>query len=407
MVDPSRARLAADVGLKKPDDIDPYLRGLAALGAIVVHVRAGRRTAYELPVRPPKGYAGPENTFRADQWQKSDAAGYARWRAQQRAKVDAAEAPYAEKRRARVVKSVEKKRAPQPPDLPVATGRSEQGDLPVATGTYLPVATGTYRPVATGTNHNDQDDQTIAVVAGRRPPSVVGGEGAGGCAAPSKIEAAEKVPPGDLRAVLEAIPGPLVALLEADWPNGLPATVNQRVIEALAAPRTVGEVRQRLARRWQRYEDDALAMSGPGITEPVAVLYALLAPSWCEGNNVRCEDGTDLDSGHECRICAEKHAEFHGRSHPEERATADAGPAVPPPREAPRGADVRPRGTCQDCRAAIFLFGAAVVDSLCPLCRAERIGPVAGPPPMVPSLAAQLARAAVRAKVTRSEVASA
>ena len=125
IVDPSRARLAADVGLKKLDDVDPYLRALEALGAVVIHAQKGMRTKYELPLYPPEGYDGPVNTFAADKWQKEDPKGYAAWRAGRRALVEAAEAPYAAKRRARVAKSAAKRRAPRTPDVPVVTGRSD------------------------------------------------------------------------------------------------------------------------------------------------------------------------------------------------------------------------------------------------------------------------------------------
>ncbi|MGW1870941.1 hypothetical protein ACWCPS_36050 [Streptomyces mauvecolor] len=159
MVDPSRARLASDIGLKKPDDVDPYLRSLEALGAIVIHAKKGMRTSYELPLWPPEGWTGPLNTHAADRWQKTDPAGYAAWRAEQRAKVDAAEAPYAVKRRARVSKSMARKRTAAEPEVPVATGRSEGSDVPVTAGRYQPVVTGNHRPVATGTNQNDPNEE--------------------------------------------------------------------------------------------------------------------------------------------------------------------------------------------------------------------------------------------------------
>ncbi|MFI6653203.1 hypothetical protein ACIBI8_37140 [Streptomyces sp. NPDC050529] len=309
IVDPSRARLASDLGLKKPDDVDPYLRALSALGAIVIHAKKGLRTQYELPLWPPDGWDGPTNTHMADKWQKDDPKGYAAWRAGQRAKVAAAEAPYAEKRRARVAKSVARKKAPARPDLPVTTGRSEEGDVPVATGTHLPVVTGTHLPVATGTNQDDPNDQTN-MGDGRRPPTGSRGDAEGGCAASGKTDSPlQKPKPAELRAVIEGIPAPLVQLLERDWPRGLPAAVTDAISGVLTGEqRTVGQAVERMTRRWTvfGYEDALLSEEGAGIRTAAGVLDELLSPTKCWGNNANCEDGVDLFTGAVCPRCDEQ-----------------------------------------------------------------------------------------------------
>ncbi|MFG2532742.1 hypothetical protein [Streptomyces sp. NPDC048516] len=330
-VDPSRARLAADVGLKKPDDVDPYVRALATLGLIVIHARKGMRTKYELPLWPPTGWEGPANTFAADKWEREDPKGFKAWKAGQRAKVEAAEAPYAAKKRARVTKSRAKREAS---NHPVATGSSNSSDVPVATGSPVPAATGNHQPVATGTNQDDPNDQTN-MGDGRRPTPCRGADGGSGFAAPAseRDQADSKpLPYGDISAVLGVVPRPLALLLERDFPAGLPGTVHKRVTEALEEPRTVNEVQARISRRWARYEDDALSLTGQGINESIAVLYALIAPSWCEGGNVRCEDGMDLDREEECRICVEKRAEFHAQRSPGKPADqTDADEETPQP----------------------------------------------------------------------------
>lgn len=307
-VDPSRARLAADVGLKKPDDVDPYLRGLAALGAIVIHAKKGIRTTYELPLRPPEGYDGPANTYEADRWQKADAAGYAAWRAARRALVAAAEAPYAEKRRARVAKSTARRKAPGKGDVPVATGTSKGDDVPVATGTYRPVATGHHLPVATGTNQDDPNDQTN-MGDGRRPTSVSSGSAEGGFAASDKMaQVNEKPKPAELRTVVEGVPEPLRQLLQETWPRQLPGRVNELIGAALTREhRTPAQLLERMARRWQvfGYEDALLSQTGEGIRRGIGVLEELLSPSKCEGNNIDCEDGLELHTGRECPRCQE------------------------------------------------------------------------------------------------------
>jgi hypothetical protein len=343
IVDPSRARLAADIGLKKADDVDPYLRALEALGAVVIHAAKGMRTKYELPLWPPEGYDGPANTYEADRWQKEDPKGYAAWRASRRALVEAAEAPYAAKRRARVAKSTAKKRAPQKPDVPVATGRSDGGDVPVVTGTHRPVVTGNHQPVATGTNQNDPNDQTN-MGDGRRPTTGSTGPGGGGFAASDKMSSADEKPkPAELRTVVEGVPEPLKQLLQEDWPRGLPGRVNELIEACLTKEhRTAGQLLERMARRWQvfGYEDALLSQSGEGIRRGLGVLEELLSPSKCDGNNIDCEDGIVLYSGRECPRCQESRedrtAARASAAAPNtvapQSAAAPARRAVPPPR---------------------------------------------------------------------------
>lgn len=308
IVDPSRARLAADVGLKKPDDVDPYLRALEALGTVVIHAKKGMRTKYELPLWPPDGYDGPANTYAADKWQKDDPKGYAEWRARRRALVEAAEAPYAAKRRARVAKSTARKRTSQAPEVPVATGRSGREDVPVTTGTHQPVVTGNHQPVATGTNQDDENDQTN-MGDGRQATTGSRAIRDGGCAASKgEIGAVDKPKPAELRAVVEGVPEPLKQLLQEDWPRELPGRVNE-LIEAglIREHRTPGQLLERMARRWQvfGYEDALLSQSGEGIRRSIGVLEELLSPSKCDGNNIDCEDGIELYTEQVCPRCEE------------------------------------------------------------------------------------------------------
>lgn len=328
IVDPSRARLAADVGLKKADDVDPYLRALEALGVLVIHAKKGLRTKYELPLWPPEGYDGPANTHAADKWQKEDPKGYAAWRAARRALVDAAEAPYAAKRRARVAKSTQRKKPSKAPDVPVVTGRYEDPDVPVATGTHLPVVTGTHRPVTTGTNQDDTNDQTN-MGDGRRPTTGSRADGGSGCAASGNTEPLpHTTPASSIRSVLETIPAPLVQLLEKDWPRGLPASVTAMVEKALTAEqRTVDQIGERIARRWLAfgYEDALLSIDGPGLRTGLGVLEEMLSPSKCWGNNLDCEDGVDVRTRETCPRCEEHREDRRAAS---DRDTPSEHPAV-------------------------------------------------------------------------------
>lgn len=342
-VDPSRARLAADLGLKKLDDVDPYLRALEALGAIVIHARKGMRTKYELPLWPPEGYDGPANTYEADKWQKADPEGYAAWRARRRSLVEAAEAPYAAKRRARVAKSTAKKRTTQKPDVPVVTGRSDEGDVPVATGTHQPVVTGHHLPVATGTNQDGPNDQTN-MGDGRQASTGSRRRGSSGSAASDKqSDPDDKPKPSALRAVVEGIPGPLMQLLEKECPRGLPHRISQLIEDGLVDEhRTPSQLTERMARRWQvfGYENALLSQSGEGIRRSIGVLEELLAPSKCRGNNIDCEDGVELYTNRACPRCEEERQVRQGSTElaadleqQEASETYTAPQYVPPPRE--------------------------------------------------------------------------
>jgi hypothetical protein len=409
-VDPSRVRLATDVGLKKADDVDPYLRGLAALGVIVIHGKKGVRTTYELPLFPPEGWDGPSNTHVADKWQSSDPKGYSEWKARQRAKVAAAEAPFAAKRKARVAKSKAKK-ALADPDRPVATGRSADFDVPVGTDTHQPVGTGRHLPVGTGTNQTTHDDQTN-VGDGRRPSTSGDGPREGGRAASGKTAPAGKEFRGDyesqqgglrdpqpspmnlpdesagdgrrpptgsrcetrpptaaLRTVIQRIPGVLAAQLQSEFPRGLPASVNEAVGLALTGEqRTVEQVVARLERRWMdwAYENDAVAESGSGLARPLGVLLTLLGPSACWGNNARCEDGTDIDTGVACPRCEEARAD---------KAAARRGESVPPtdgysvPFQRPADSEPSPYVQCTGAGCGVKMM--PTEDGLCRECRTE------------------------------------
>lgn len=354
-VDPSRARLANDIGLKKPDDVDPYLRALAVLGAIVIHAKKGFRTTYELPLRPPDGYDGPLNTFAADRWQKDDPASYKAWRANRRAMVEAAEAPYAEKKRARTAKTAARKKANAAPNVPVVTGRSEEDDVPVTTGTHQPVVTGTHRPVTTGTNQYETNEQTNTG-DGRRPTTGSTGPGGSGCAATEDEDPpVERVKPAVLGAVLRGIPRMLADRLEQDWPRGLPTSVNTAISQALAEEmRSPEQLVERMGRRWVAfgYEVATYDSAGEGVRSPLGVLEELLSPSKCWGNNPFCEDGTDLATGAECPRCAEARADKRAvddkaRPHPQHE------PPVPRPRR-PARAQPKPPYTCIRCDRRAF-----------------------------------------------------
>lgn len=132
--------------------------------------------------------------------------------------------------------------------------------------------------------------------------------GGGYAASDSESNTTIKAKPGELRTVVEGIPDPLKKLLEQDWPRGLPSSVNQLIEAGLTREhRTPAQLLERMDRRWQHfgYEDALLSQSGEGIRRGLGVLEELLSPSKCWGNNIDCEDGTELHTGRECPRCAE------------------------------------------------------------------------------------------------------
>lgn len=173
---------------------------------------------------------------------------------------------------------------------------------------------------------------------GRSPTTGSRSERTGGSAATGQITTlVDKPKPAELRAVVEGVPGPLKQLLQVDWPRGLPGRVNELIEAGLTREhRTADQLLERMARRWQAfgYEDALLSQSGDGIRRSIGVLEELLSPSKCWGNNIDCEDGTELYTDRECPRCAEARQDrgaAQGHDAPEPVDT-QAPPTPAPPR---------------------------------------------------------------------------
>ncbi|MGW5529418.1 hypothetical protein [Streptomyces xanthochromogenes] len=145
----------------------------------------------------------------------------------------------------------------------------------------------------------------------------------------------KRAKPGDLRAVVEAIPGPLAQLLARDWPRGLPVAVNELIEQGLLGEqRTVEELAERIGRRWVAfgYENDLMDSLGKGVRTSLGVLEELVSPSKCWGNNLDCEDGIDRRTGDDCPRCVEQRAE---RRADREQPLAERPPTVEKPTPVP------------------------------------------------------------------------
>ncbi|MBI0312722.1 hypothetical protein JBF12_06875 [Streptomyces javensis] len=200
---------------------------------------------------------------------------------------------------------------------------------------------------------------------GRRPSSGGTGRAGRGKAALSKEPQAKRLPAGELRRVVAGIPATLAARLESEFPRGLPTVVNETIARAVVEERrTVEQIIERVKRRWLRwsYEDDALATSGRGLGRPLGVLQALLGPSACWGNNARCEDGIDIDTGVECPRCVEAREDKTAQETP---TTEGGGHSVPFQR--PVGAEPSPYVRCRGAGCGVKMWPSE--DGLCRECR--------------------------------------
>ncbi|MFF8423378.1 hypothetical protein [Streptomyces sp. NPDC015680] len=108
-----------------------------------------------------------------------------------------------------------------------------------------------------------------------------------------------------VKAIVASLPDALVALL----PYGtLPKRNRRQFLESMGA-RTTEQIIDRAARRWEQhgYADALHSAEGKGIGSAVGVAMALVRAGECP--HLRCEDGRDIDTGADCRVCAERRAD--------------------------------------------------------------------------------------------------
>lgn len=161
----------------------------------------------------------------------------------------------------------------------------------------------------------------------------------------------------------------LAARLQSEFPRGLPAPVTEAIGLALAGEqRTVDQVVARLERRWMNwsYENDAVAESGAGLARPLGVLLTLLGPSACRGNNARCEDGTDIDTGAVCPRCEEARED---KAAARRRQDAPPTPGYSVPFQRPTVDEPSPYVHCTGAGCGIKMM--PTKDGLCRECREE------------------------------------
>ncbi|WP_371097159.1 hypothetical protein [Streptomyces sanglieri] len=138
---------------------------------------------------------------------------------------------------------------------------------------------------------------------GRRPTTGSGGEREGGSAAtndnpPNKTQAA----------AIGCVIGLLPPRLRDQLPNPIPQDLVDAIRFELGGAITSADLVARAERRWLAYgyDLDSDLVDGPGILRPVGVALTLIRARNC--SSPRCNDGTDLDTGVDCRTC-EREAE--------------------------------------------------------------------------------------------------
>jgi hypothetical protein len=107
-------------------------------------------------------------------------------------------------------------------------------------------------------------------------------------------------------AAVRTVEAVLPPVLLAKLPYGqFPKRNRPAVLEALES-RTVEQLRDRVERRWVAYGYEPALYEGT-LTQPVGAALELIGPTrYCP--DLSCEDGMMIDTGAECRACAERRA---------------------------------------------------------------------------------------------------
>ncbi|MFE9934196.1 hypothetical protein [Streptomyces sp. NPDC005533] len=154
-----------------------------------------------------------------------------------------------------------------------------------------------------------------------------------------------------VRMVEEALPRELVELL----PKKRPAIIRDAILAALDS-RNASQLTERVARRWSSHNYAAAHYGGKGLSSPVGVVVGLVRPPK-DCPNLGCEDGQMIDTGADCRTCAQRRAERRddhraGRTRRSEGPSQTWACSIP---ECPvsGGGPGHPSGLCPACRVEV------------------------------------------------------
>lgn len=151
----------------------------------------------------------------------------------------------------------------------------------------------------------------------------------------------------------------------------MPAPVQEAIRRELARGLTARQIVSRVRRRYLEWgiEHDVESVDGEGVRTPVGALVRLVGPGKCA--SPRCDDGTDLDTGEECRSC-EREREDH---RPAPQGPVQGAFLTPVPSRPATAAVPAPRGrlVAHDCADRLcpnsYPAPADAPDALCPDCR--------------------------------------
>lgn len=136
---------------------------------------------------------------------------------------------------------------------------------------------------------------------------------------------------GEQVAVVKAIAASLPAALVELLPYRTVPKRNRSQFLAAMGGRTTAQIIDRAARRWVQhgYAEALHSIDGKGIGSAVGVAVALVQAGEC--THPRCEDGFNIDTGEECRVCETRRADRRAAK----KAAAEAGRNTGTVRQAP------------------------------------------------------------------------
>ncbi|MFF1908263.1 hypothetical protein [Kitasatospora sp. NPDC058218] len=379
---PSKDALAYLMQYSRGDKIDPFLKELVAIGAVIVvsvpdSSGPQKRNVYRLRRNPPPGYAGGPLTLGEF---------YATL-------GPALEAERTTAAAARAVKSNKTAGQAASPETGAQDGaacnqddghvKSDKtagqgvypetgGDVTPETGVHVTPETGGVTTATTNNTNDAAPDGRVSAPDARRASTGSSARAMrSGSAAPRKTSPARmnKSTAAAFRTVVDALPADLRRLAERPLPVKVPARPLGDLIREQLRGRTPEQLVERIGRRWiqHRWEEKCRsAMAGEPLRSGVGIAVELLKAPEC--SHPRCEDGTDVDTKAPCRLCPERQADF--------RRARRSGDGVIPPQAAGSG-EGRAKWWCVTDGCGYNSYGTGPADGLCPDCRTEQeLGPV-------------------------------
>ncbi|OKK16912.1 hypothetical protein AMK16_24850 [Streptomyces sp. CB00455] len=351
---PTTEILALMMGYSRGDKITKFVRELEGIGALtVIKVPDGRgpqqKNVYKLRRTPPAGYNGPRSL---DQFYDRLGQAY------EEAALEGIEA-------ANSSKNVDQPASPQMGgDVSVASPELGGHVLP-QWGADVPPESGavTTRSFNKKKENENQAPSARSACDARRATTGSRARTTSGSAATNGAKASRKwsgVGKGQVR--MTQVQARAVRTVEGGYPPELagampgyrPTVVRDMILSLLGAnpeQRTAEQLASRVSRRWHAWGYAQKHRNGEIASYP-AVVSELLRINHC--GNPRCEDGEDVDDGHPCGACPERHRirRSRGRAVPAARQLVDQPgrwECVEPSCRQPGRGEEPPSGLCPQC----------------------------------------------------------